>query len=80
MKNDIAGVSTCPIGKEHWEFFAIRIGGKKYTYIQYDYRLPDGRLFSRVRPSLEACRIDRDIWIGAIAQTDELGPKKEQRA
>ena len=39
-------------GNEQWEVYSRK--GK--TFIQYDYRDNNGKLFSCVRPSLEACR------------------------
>jgi len=32
---------------------------------QYDYRDFDGELFSCVKPTLEACRAERDTWVAA---------------
>ncbi len=34
--------------------------------VQYDYRAPDGRLFSCVAKSLEVARNRRDAWLAAI--------------
>lgn len=64
MKGDKHGVSQCPPGEESWEEFQRRAGfcGTR-TCVQYDYRTPDGELFSTVAPSLEDCRARRDKWL-----------------
>ena len=62
MKSDINGCSTCPDGQEQYEQFTM--GRKKY--VQYDYRTPNGTLFSCVKPSLEACRTARDTWMKTV--------------
>lgn len=59
MNSDVNGCSTCPLGEEHFETFTHR----NHEYVQYDYRALDGELFSRVRPSLEQCRKERDEWL-----------------
>lgn len=57
------GVSTTKAGEEKYEKFTTRVGRKSRTMYQYDYRTPDGELFSCVAPSLEACRMRRDSWL-----------------
>lgn len=58
--NDKNGCSTTLApGREQYEFFTM--GGKRLC--QYDYRHPNGELFSRVEPTLEACRTFRDDWL-----------------
>jgi hypothetical protein len=52
MKSDVRGCSTCKPGQENFEVFRMR--GKEYC--QYDYRTPEGVLYSTVKPTLEACR------------------------
>lgn len=67
------GVSTTKAGEEKYEKFTTRVGRKSRTMYQYDYRTPDGELFSCVAPSLEACRMRRDSWLekqGAKVQDD----------
>ena len=59
MMNDKNGCSTCPNGQEQYENFTMN--SKKY--IQYDYRDENGKLFSCVKPTLEACRTARYAWI-----------------
>ena len=61
MKNDRNGVSQCPLGEEYWETF--RPLGFAFDRIQYDYRTPDGELFSTVAQTLEVCRARRDDWL-----------------
>jgi len=56
MKTDANGCSTCPTGEEQYEEFSM--GGK--TYVQYDYRDVDGKLFSCVAKTIEAARAKRD--------------------
>ena len=57
------GVSTTKSGEEKYEKFTTRVGRKSRTMYQYDYRTPDGELFSCVAPSLESCRAKRDAWL-----------------
>lgn len=58
------GISTCVIaGEEKYEKFQMSIGRKKRTVYQYDFRSYDGELFSCVKPTLEACRKERDKWL-----------------
>jgi len=61
MKTDVNGCSTCPKGEERFEKFYSRIL-KRYLY-QYDYRHPDGELFSCASKSLDECREKRDKWL-----------------
>ncbi len=63
MKSDINGCSTCPGGKENYEFFTINIGRKTYDKIQYDYRHTDGELFSCVANSLNEAREKKNKWL-----------------
>lgn len=58
MKTDINGCSTSVPGSEQYESFTM---GRK-QYVQYDYRTPDGELFSCVRHTLTQCRAARDKW------------------
>lgn len=62
MKTDRNGVSTCPVGKEHYEFFDSQMRkGKKF--VQYDYRDTDGELFSTIAATLDQARKRRDQWL-----------------
>jgi len=63
MKTDVNGCSTCPPGQEQAEIFWLKRLGKDIARVQYDYRHPDGRLFSCVAPNLEAARARRDEWL-----------------
>ena len=57
------GVSTCKAG-ENYEKFQMTIGRKRRTFYHYDYRdMADNGLFSCVKPTLEACRHERDKWL-----------------
>ena len=62
------GVSTTEAGQEQYEEFKTRLGRKTVTRVQYDYRTPDGELFSCVGADLAACRAKRDAW---LAKQDE---------
>ncbi len=59
MAMTVNGVTTTNTpGQEQYETFKRN----RKTYVQYDYRHPNGELFSCVRPTLEACRAARDEW------------------
>jgi hypothetical protein len=61
MKTDINGCSTTPAGQEHYEtYYSPTLHA---TRIQYDYRTPQGQLFSCAAPTLEAARARRDAWL-----------------
>jgi hypothetical protein len=61
MKTDRQGCSTCPKGQEQYEtFYSSIMGGKR---VQYDYRRPDGKLFSCIAKSLDEARAKRDAWL-----------------
>lgn len=61
MRTDINGVSSTKPGEEQWEEFYDRGLGR--SLVQYDYRTPEGRLFSCIAPSLERARAKRDQWL-----------------
>ena len=61
MKTDIQGCSTCQKGQEHYEDF-WDIFKNKYR-VQYDYRTPEGKLFSCVADDLDQARIKREVWL-----------------
>lgn len=61
MRTDINGVSSTKPGEEQWEEFFDRGLGR--SLVQYDYRTPEGRLFSCIAPSLERARAKRDKWL-----------------
>lgn len=70
MTMTVNGISTTKaLGQEQYEEFtphmprtmAKRCGAR--TLVQYDYRHTNGKLFSCTRPTLEACRSERDKWI-----------------
>ena len=63
MKTDINGCSTCPVGRENYEFYTRKIGRKATRLVQYDYRHTDGELFSCVAKSLDEARERRDAWL-----------------
>ena len=59
MKNDINGCSTTAPGTESYESFIV----KGTIYIQYDYRTPEGKLFSTVGIDIETCRRRLNTWL-----------------
>ena len=59
MSINSKGCAQVAAGKEKYEQFKVR--GK--SYFQYDYRTPDGELFSCCGESLEMCRARRDAWL-----------------
>ena len=59
MKTEVKGASTCPAGEENYEEFRLR----GMVRIQYDYRTPDGKLFSCVTANLKAARRQRNAWL-----------------
>jgi hypothetical protein len=68
MKGDTNGCSTTPAGSERYEFFTDGPKHKTEKYVQYDYRHPNGDLFSTVAPAtgesgLDEARKRRDAWL-----------------
>ena len=64
-KMTVGGVTTTTTaGQEQYESFTQKIGRKAKEYIAYDYRHTNGKLFSCVKPTLDACRAARDEWLG----------------
>ena len=61
MKTDKNGCSTTANGTENSEKFYSSVL-KKYLY-QYDYRTPEGQLFTCTGKTLEICRTKRDTWL-----------------
>ncbi len=61
------GRSQCVAGEERYEEFTIRHGIEYIKRVQYDYRTPDGALFSCVKPTLEAARRMRNVWLAEQA-------------
>ena len=59
MKTDVRGCSTTPAGQEQYEKFNSPRGER----VQYDYRTPQGKLFSCVAKSLAEARKRRDAWL-----------------
>lgn len=51
--------TTTEAGQEQYEIFTA--AGKKR--VQYDYRAPNGKLFSCVGKTLDICRAKRDAWL-----------------
>lgn len=52
---------TCKPGQEQWEVFYSQMSKDKR--VQYDYRTPDGKLFSCIAKTLEYARKKRDNWL-----------------
>ena len=57
------GVSTTCAGEEQFEECVIG----KSKCVQYDYRTSEGKLFSCVKKSLDACRSARDEWLETLS-------------
>lgn len=53
-------------GQEQYETFTSRMLREPSTYIQYDYRHTNGKLFSCVAKTLDDARARRDQWIKEI--------------
>lgn len=64
------GISTTAPGQEQYEYFRTpkRPGRPGQKRVQYDYRRPDGELFSCVAPTLDAARARRDAWLSPTAE------------
>lgn len=63
MKTDVNGCSTCPAGEEKIEHFYSSRWSQLASYVQYDFRRSDGKLFSTVAPTVEIARARRDAWL-----------------
>jgi hypothetical protein len=59
MKMTQNGISTTQNGQEQFETFHHN----RKNFVQYDYRTPDGELFSTCKPSLEECRQAKENWL-----------------
>jgi hypothetical protein len=57
------GTSTTAPGQEQYEEFQPASLRRGQTRVQYDYRAPDGELFSCVAKTLEDARGRRDAWL-----------------
>lgn len=62
-------------GQEQYETFTSRMLRKPSTYIQYDYRHTNGKLFSCVAKTLDDARARRDQW---LAELDEARARRDQ--
>lgn len=60
---NVNGCSVCVAGQENYTTFNARIGRKNVKRMQYDYRTPEGELFSCVGKDIEDCRRKRNEWI-----------------
>jgi hypothetical protein len=56
------GCSVCKAGEEKYTKCILGAFYGK-IYYQYDYRHPDGELFSTLQETLELCREKRDKWL-----------------
>jgi hypothetical protein len=74
MKTDVNGCSTCLPGEENFETFYSNILHK--DLVQYDYRHPNGKLYSVVAKDLETCRMKVERMVIA----DEQKAKGEANA
>lgn len=62
--NDNNGCSICAAGRETYTTYTYhRTPRQSIEMYQYDYRTPEGDLFSCCAPSLEDCRARRDNWL-----------------
>lgn len=63
--DEMASGAGCAPGTERYErYLSPPLGGGRRRYlVQYDYRTPEGVLFSTVAPDLETCRWRRDEWL-----------------
>lgn len=66
------GVTTTRTpGQEQYEYYTVPArmtrDRKSHKRCQYDYRAPDGELFSCTAKSLEECRAKRDAWLAKRA-------------
>lgn len=50
-------------GQEQYETFTSRMFRKPFTYVHYDYRHTNGKLFSCVAKTLDEARARRDQWL-----------------
>lgn len=58
------GCSVCEAGKENYTTFtAMGRRSRGTVFYQYDYRTPEGDLFSCVGSDLDDCRRKRDEWL-----------------
>lgn len=78
MNTDVQGCSTCPKGEERYETYYTRLRTKKVKRVQYDYRHTNGELFSCVKPTLLACRKERDEWLKKFNTKDNKRKKNER--
>lgn len=62
--NDEHGCSQCVIaGDERFHTFRTSRHGELNEYWHYDYRAPNGELFSTIADTLEECRARRNSWL-----------------
>lgn len=66
MQSDVRGCSTCPTGREQYEYFTA-FGRER---IQYDFRTAEGRLFSTVAVDLTSARKKRDAWLAKLPEQE----------
>lgn len=74
MKTDINGCSITKPGEEHWEEYFSKLA--QGIRVQYDYRTPDGELFSCIAKTLGAARQKRDQWLEK-REDEELRQRNE---
>lgn len=76
MKFDVNGCSTCLEDSESYEEFYSH--GKKR--VQYDYRTPDGDLFSCIADNLTSAREKRERWLAIQSELAEARKKVDDLA
>ena len=61
MKSDVNGCSETARDQEQYEeFYSVASRGYR---VQYDYRTPDGRLFSCIARTVQEALRRRDEWL-----------------
>ncbi len=73
--NDRYGCSTCPKGQERHEEYYDRIS--KCWRFRYDYRTPDGTLFTCIDNTLADCQARRNAW---LVERAEAAQRERQAA
>ncbi|MHC4676538.1 MAG: DUF3873 family protein [Planctomycetota bacterium] len=69
METDVNGCSTTAAGQEQYEEYYSDLA--RGWRVQYDYRIPEGKLFSCVAKTLEDARQRRDDWLAGQLPEDQ---------
>lgn len=77
--NDEHGCSICPPGREQHQDYYSELARRQQ--VQYDYRTPDGTLFTCIDDNLCACQARRNAWLVArVAAAQRERAKAEAEA